>query len=132
MDPETLILTLLVGFEDTPDRAELLEMVRHVRDGRVIEAKDDGIGQQITVSTGATLVGAKTLKPLWELRPRWTFGEIDPQPKAAFIIRAKGGQGESLPTFSLTLADSSLEYRSVAAIAEWLRARLPEGTVILS
>jgi hypothetical protein len=131
LSPDKMILGLLVVMEATKGRDDLIAMLSTLKDGRVLEANDDGIGQSITVSTGVTLVGSASLRAGIVLKPRWTFGEIE-QPDVNFVIRAKSGEGESLPSFSLTLADVTWQAATILKIRDWLRAKLPEGTVILA
>jgi hypothetical protein len=127
--PDKMIQGLLVAMVPTPERDATVAMLSNLRDGRVIEAVDDGIGQAITVKTGVTLVGATPLRSSIVLRPRWTFGEVE-QPEVGFVIRAKSGEGESLPSFSLSVADVEWQADTIIDIRDWLRQGLPEAIIL--
>lgn len=128
-DSEEFVIRVMSGFEDTIDRARLLELVGNLKDEAVAQWDDDGITQKTTVRKGATLGATPVLNP-FGLRPFRTFPEVD-QPESPFILRLRGGSaGAKPPTVSLHECDGGAwRLDAVALVKAWLATNLPESRI---
>jgi hypothetical protein len=88
MDIEKFRLTLMTGFNDTPDRSILLAFISKVTDSNVKTSTDDGVTQTIEAKVGlASFAEVQVPSPL-ELAPIRTFIEV-PQPLSFFVFRMR-------------------------------------------
>ena len=99
-DAESMLIKLQSCFEDTPDRALLLQYAGNIRSREVQTIGDDGVTQEITAKAGVATVAQVVVKNPVQLRPHRTFPEIG-QPESSFVFRVKAG-----PQFALFAADN--------------------------
>ena len=87
MSPESMIPDVMVAFEDTPDRAALLDVLGNVRAGKSITYADDGVTQAVTSRKGIDLDRKAELPSPLKLRPRASYSECT-NPEQAYVFRA--------------------------------------------
>jgi hypothetical protein len=123
MDQETFKIRLAAGFAETPDRETLINFAGNLQDKQIVTSTDDGISQNVTVSTGIGQAEKVEVRPYFDLAPYRTFPEVT-QPTSRFVFRMAPGA-----KCALFEADGGAwKLDAIEAIAQWLAAALPEGT----
>lgn len=91
-DAESFNVAMQSMFQDTEDKATILQVVGNLRDDTIRTMVDDGVSQVTSVRTGvATVCDVKIPNPV-TLKPYRTFLEVE-QPESKFIFRMReGGQ----------------------------------------
>jgi hypothetical protein len=127
---EEFVIGVQVGFVEDATTAALLKLVGTLEAGKVITAEDDGITQKVTASTGLARVGVVDLPNPVTLRPFRTFPEVE-QPESKFIVRARSGNGDALPTVALFPVEDPRWTRDARqSIAAYLSSELPGLTLL--
>ncbi|MDR0477019.1 MAG: hypothetical protein LBH14_03650 [Desulfobulbaceae bacterium] len=122
------ICWLQTGFMPSPDRDHIIAMISHLKGGTSITVSDDGLSQRAAVKSGITRTGTEDVRNILQLRPFQTFCEIE-QPEVSCLIRLKE-DGDNFK-IKITQADGGRwKIAARAAIAAWLREKLPEIPVI--
>lgn len=118
---EQAMIALRSRFQDSPDRAYLLDLMSHLVSGQEVTTEDDGVTQQVKVRTGIQMVGVTQTKPIVCLRPYRTFQEVD-QPESEFLIRL-----DDKRNLTITEADGGMwKLHARETVAAWLRWRFRE------
>jgi len=120
-DAESFNIALQSLFDETEDRAQILEVVGNLRAEDVKTVKDDGVTQQVTAKVGVVRSEEVDVPNPVELKPFRTFREIE-QPASKFVFRLKSGQNGSLPTCALFEADGQFwKLEAIASIKSYLK-----------
>lgn len=125
MDHETFLIGLMANFTETPDRAYLAGIASHIKEGKVRSTLDDGVGQEVTVKSGISVVSSAVIRNRLTLAPFRTFREVE-QPASEFVFRLRGGSETTPPTLALIEADGAKwELDAMENIGRYLRTTLP-------
>lgn len=112
----------------TPDRAKLLTVLGNVRAEQVRTQADDGVTQTVTARQGVAVVAEVPVPNPVVLAPYRTFLEVV-QPASQFVVRLRSGDhGIQVGLFPADGGAWRLE--AIGLVAEYLRANLPEVTVL--
>lgn len=129
---EQFIIQMQSMFEDTDDKAIVMQVAGNVEDKTVANYGDDGVSQKATIKTGLANVEDVIVPNPVKLRPFRTFHEVE-QPVIEFVFRMRNGtNGISCALFE---ADGGAwKNRAVHSIAEYLKKELEnvENVVIMS
>lgn len=127
---EDFIIGLQSCFAPSVDATELLKLASSLASEDRLQVEDSGIAQTVTAKQGISLQQTVPIKPRQRLTPYRTFKEAD-QVESTFILRIKKGN-DGFPLLALFEADGGA-WRSIAQhnVAEWLRAELPEGYLVV-
>ena len=129
-DTESFNVALQSLFDETGDRAKILEVVGNLRAEDVKTVKDDGVTQQVTAKVGVVRSEEVDVPNPVVLKPFRTFREIE-QPASKFVFRLKSGQNGSLPTCALFSADGqSWKLEAIGSIEQFLKDRISHITII--
>lgn len=121
---ESWIITLMSCFDSTPDLVEVLACLSNLRDEKVKQAQDDGLGQIVTTRAGIALVGERRVPTMPALAPRRTFIEVE-QPRSSFVLRLKsGGEGSPMQAGLFEADGGAWRSAAMAGIAGWLKASI--------
>jgi len=133
MDPESFIISLRSLFVQDEVTEQILKLVSNIEDSKVLISSDDGISQTVNAKVGIIRKDNIVIPPIVSLRPYRTFIEIE-QPKSDFMFRMQSGVKEgSPPSIMLGGIDGGAwENQAMASIKQYLKDRLPAGTVILA
>lgn len=89
-DAENFNIAMQSMFQDTEDKATILQVVGNLREDSVRTMADDGVSQVTSVRTGvATVCDVKIPNPV-SLKPYRTFLEVE-QPESKFVFRMREG-----------------------------------------
>lgn len=130
IDVETFIVQLMALFVDTPDRANVLQVVGHLADEAVQDVDDDGVTQIVVTKQGVVRKGTASVPNPVVLAPFRTFRDI-PQPASPFVLRIKSGGEGKPPLCALFEADGGIwKLNAVESIKGWLSENLASIDVI--
>jgi len=127
---ESFRITLLTGYEPTPDRDTILKFISTITDEDIKTSIDDGVSQSATARVGiASLQGVRVPSPV-ELAPIRTFIEV-PQPQSFFIFRMQRGKaGLECGLFEIP---SNWQRTAAVSVKEYLGDLAPlQGYTILA
>ena len=97
---EEFIMYLNTSFANTSaDKQAVIDFVSSVVDNSSVEFNDNGIVQTVTAKVGITQQAEKEIPKYLDLKPIFTFPEVE-QPSLPFILRGKKGR-EGKPEFAL-------------------------------
>lgn len=137
-DSETFIVALLSKFQDSGDRAAIMELVGNIKSSNVKTQADDGVTQTVETRAGLVLSGVRAVPNPVTLTPWRTFAEI-PQPEGAFVLRLKetalerSGLSDKAPAVGLFEADGGAwKLKAIENIRVYLRGQLPKEVHILA
>jgi hypothetical protein len=118
MMPEDFIIKVQTHFEETPEKAAIINMASKIRGKEVKTSEDNGIAQTVTMLNEVGRLEAKDVNPIFALRPRRTFPEAE-QPESPFLFRVRKIEGEA--TLALFAADTGAwKIQAVKNIVEYL------------
>jgi hypothetical protein len=130
MDLESFIIAIQAQFVQDETTAALLALAGNISGDNVSNFNDDGVTQKVIARRGISFVGNVPVPNPVTLAPFRTFLEID-QPASKFVYRMK--QADDSIHCALIEADGgNWKLEAIKRIREWLRERLPEGTIILA
>jgi hypothetical protein len=130
LDLETFIIALQAKFVQDETTAALLALAGNITGDSISNYNDDGATQKVTARRGISFVGNVPVPNPVSLAPFRTFLEID-QPASKFVYRMK--QTDDGILCVLVEADGgNWKLEAIKRIRDWLRMKLPEGTVILA
>lgn len=119
LDQETFIIGLQAHVKDAGDRQYLLDLTSRIAINDQLEITDNGVSQDVTAKTGASLKQIISLKPRVTLAPFRTFREIE-QPSSEFVFRVRKGT-RGTPELALFEADGGAwKLTAMQSIAEYL------------
>lgn len=122
IDQESFIIQMQSMFQNTEDKAIVMQVAGNVEDKTVMNYGDDGITQKATVKTGLASVEDVFVPNPVKLQPFRTFHEVE-QPEIDFVFHMKNGpSGVSCALFE---ADGGAwKFRAVHSIADYLKKEL--------
>ena len=86
LDVEEFQIMLQSRFEDSTNRALVLQLSGSLRSEQSNQIADDGVSQKVTIKRGVATADDVTVKNPVTLRPLRTFYEVE-QPESPFILR---------------------------------------------
>ncbi len=119
MDTDDFQVMLQTCFEESDNRAKVLQLAGNVRKEQSLQTADDGVSQRVTVNAGVCTAADVTVKNPVTLTPFRTFGEVD-QPESPFILRFN----EEARAALFTGDGSAWKLAAVARISDYLKANL--------
>lgn len=131
LEHEDFIIRLQSQFENTDDRAKLMQYVSRLHSDSFVKTEDDGITQRTTVAKGVSgaLVESAQMPAIVELAPFRTFHEIK-QPRSKFLFRLRE-QGRGCPECALFEADGGAwKNQAMLDIKAYLSEKLESLTVV--
>lgn len=132
---EDFTIALQALFQDSHDRARVLQISGLVQDSKVSTQEDDGVTQAVQVKAGLSFKEEMKIPNPVTLVPFRTFREVE-QPASTFILRGKpGGKpgGAAGALFGLFEADGrAWELEAIANIARFLQEKLPNEIRVIS
>jgi hypothetical protein len=125
MAPEQFIINFNVCFqrldEEPGDFDLVLKIASNISSETISTSADDGLTQAVTLKKGISLKESALVKPLVNLRPYRTFGEIQPQIESQFLFRLQQRSPETPPLLALFEADGAKwKLDAMQAIKKWL------------
>ena len=122
IDKESFIIQMQSMFQNTDDKAVVMQAAGNVEDKTVANYGDDGVTQKATIKTGLATVEDILVPNPVKLRPFRTFHEVE-QPDIEFVFRMRNGQnGISCALFE---ADGGAwKFKAVHSIADYLKKEL--------
>ncbi len=122
LDQESFIIQMQSMFQQTDDKAIVMQVAGNVEDKTIANYGDDGVTQKATIKTGLANVEDVFVPNPVRLKPFRTFHEIE-QPVIDFVFRMKNGAcGVSCALFE---ADGGAwKFRTVHSIEEYLKKEL--------
>lgn len=118
-DPESFQIMLQTCFEDSENRALVLQLAGNLRKEQSMQTADDGVSQKVTVNAGVATAADVIVKNPVTLTPYRTFREVA-QPESPFVLRFNEDAQAALFT-----GDGSMwKLEAVNRIAEYLRNNL--------
>lgn len=130
---ESFNIALQSKFEDTEDKAHLLQYVGTIESGTLTEYGDDGISQKAVIKVGISNKKEAIVPNPVVLKPFRTFTEVE-QPASSFIFRMKEDRCEGI-TCALFEADGGVWKReAMENVKAYLKEALKdvEGYTIIS
>jgi hypothetical protein len=109
----------------------VLGIAGKIASGAIRNEDDDGITQTVSVRRGVQLKGEAGLRGVVNLAPYRTFAEID-QVISAFVFRAKEHTDQSILLALFEADGGRWRLDAVAAVAAWLKKRLPTAVQIIA
>ena len=91
LDFDEARIALHAHFMDTEDRAYVLDLLSRIVLGENSEITDNGVTQNVKVSSGVQLMEMEKVKAIVALKPYRTFMEVE-QPDSEFLLRIKGAR----------------------------------------
>nr|DAK85045.1 MAG TPA: hypothetical protein [Caudoviricetes sp.] len=85
-DYERFVIAIRSQFIQTPNTANLLQLLKKVSNIESVETSDDGITQSVVAKQGAMLASDVKISPIIRLAPFRTFIEVE-QPDSDFLFR---------------------------------------------
>lgn len=130
---EEFMVRLQSMFVPTPERDDLLTTVSAISESAVRTTREDGFAQEVNVSKGVQMVGAKRLPNPVNLRPYRTFPEIE-QPESPFVVRARQArEDDERPQLALFESDGGAwRMSAMDALGVWLRDTVGAEVGVLS
>jgi hypothetical protein len=127
---EDFIIGLQACFVESEDCSEIIKLASSLASEERLNVEDTGLSQQVTAKSGISLQQTIPVRPRRRLTPYRTFREAD-QVESTFILRIKKGN-DGFPLLALFEADGGA-WRSIAIhnVAEWMRANLPDGYLVI-
>lgn len=127
LSTEDLIIALQALFEDTEDRATVLQLVGGVASVNATELSDDGVTQHVDIRQGVHRTKVIEAPKRLTLRPFRTFPEVN-QPDSVFFLRLKdGGDGVRAALFEADGGAWRLD--AIGRVDDYLSARLQEAGI---
>ena len=128
MDSESFIIGLMSVFEETADRAKVIEFAS----GLVAESKlmktDTGGTTKVQANQGVVSTSGATDPGVVVLKPFRTFRQI-PQPQSAFIFRYRA-HGDEIELALIEADGGAWKHEAMKNIAEYFANEVPELKVL--
>ena len=119
MDVDEFQIMLQSRFEDSTNRALVLQLSGSLRSEQSNQIADDGVSQKVTIKRGVATADDVTVKNPVTLRPLRTFYEVE-QPESPFILRFNENANAAL----FEGDGGAWKLRAVENIRSWLVAKL--------
>ena len=119
MDQETFQIAVQTCFEESDNRAKVLQLVGNLRKEQSMQTADDGVSQKVTVNAGIVKAADVIVKNPVPLTPFRTFREVE-QPESPFVLRVN----EDAEAALFTGDGSAWKLEAVSRIGEYLRNNL--------
>jgi hypothetical protein len=131
LDHESFLIGVMAHFTNTADRDYLQQISSHIAMEKVRTAVDDGVSQEVTLKSGASMKANATIRNRVALAPFRTFREID-QPVSEFLFRLRGGDEKNPPTLALFEADGGKwQIDAMESIGRYLRTVVPQEVQVV-
>ena len=131
IDHESFLIGVMANFAPTGDRDHLVQVASYIGMEKVRTSSDDGITQEATLKSGASLKTNVPIKNRVQLAPFRTFREIE-QPTSEFLFRLRGGDEKTPPTLALFEADGGKwQIDAMETIGRYFRTVVPQETVVV-
>lgn len=128
MDTETFLIAFRASFHFNENAVKIQQLLSSLTNESSVSVADDGISQVISAKVGAVTRTAVQLPPEIPLIFWRTFREANPV-ESKYMLRLKGESGK-VPHAALFEIDAKWQIETMASIADYLRAALPEATII--
>ena len=129
LNQEEFVIKLMTFFQNNDVKENLLSMISNVQTDHISISQDDGISQEVTIKKGLHFKERAKLPLYLNLKPFWTFPEIETV-EEIFILRLKKNRDDSV-LFALFPAGSlTWKIDLNNKIFEWLKNRLENWTII--
>lgn len=125
-DQESFQIMVQTSFEDSENRAKVLQLVGNLRKEQSMQTADDGVSQKVTVNAGVVKAADVIVKNPVPLTPFRTFREVE-QPESPFILRVD----EEARAALFTGDGSAWKLEAVNRIGEYLKSNLLGYNVIV-
>jgi len=119
MDVDEFQIMLQSRFEDSMNRALVLQLSGSLRSEQSNQIADDGVSQKVTIKRGVATADDVTVKNPVVLKPLRTFYEVD-QPESPFILRFNENANAAL----FEGDGGAWKLRAVENIRAWLAGKL--------
>lgn len=119
MDVDEFQIMLQSRFEDSTNRALVLQLSGSLRSEQSNQIADDGVSQKVTIKRGVATADDVTVKNPVVLKPLRTFYEVE-QPESPFILRFNENANAAL----FEGDGGAWKLRAVENIRNWLVAKL--------
>jgi hypothetical protein len=129
--PEDFLIKFRASFYFNEEATKVQKLCSSLEAGSTVSVSDDGMSQTVVATAGTINKAAVTLPAEGiPLVPWRTFREAAPV-ESKFLLRMKTAK-DSLPHIALFDIDEKWKIDTVQAIAEYLRAELPEAAIIFA
>ena len=125
MDQERFQIMVQTCFEESENRAKVLQLVGNLKKEQNMQVADDGVSQKVTVNAGVVKAADVIVRNPVTLVPFRTFREVE-QPESPFVLRVDENANAAL----FTGDGSAWKLEAVARVGEYLRKNL-EGTNVI-
>lgn len=126
MDQENFQVMVQTCFEESENRAKVLQLVGNLRKEQSMQTADDGVSQKVTVNAGVVKAADVIVRNPVPLTPFRTFREVE-QPESPFVLRVN----EEARAALFTGDGSAWMLQAVARIGEYLRHNLQGYNVVV-
>jgi hypothetical protein len=129
MPAEKFLIDFRTSFLFNDDAVKVCTVISNLESGATVNVADDGLSQAIEIKSGTLSKTPVTLPADGiPLIPWRTFRDAAPV-ESKFLLRLKGIK-DSLPQVALYDIDQKWKLDTANSVADWLRAKLPDATVI--
>lgn len=127
---DEFMIFLQTRFEDTPERQKLLSFISKIKGCEVTTVDDDGIAQNVAVSSGFNRLADQVAPQFVDLVRQQTFAEVE-QPSAKYLLRLrKSSQG--LPEVALfETRDPAVELEAMSRVEEYMHQELAKTDLLI-
>jgi hypothetical protein len=127
--PEDFLIKFRSSFYFNEEAVKVQKLCSTVESGSAVAIADDGMSQQVTVTSG-TITKAPVTLPVEgvPLIPWRTFREVPPV-ESRFLLRMKGAK-DQMPRIALFEIDDKWKLDTVEAIRKYLTAKIPGAKII--
>lgn len=127
--PEEFIIKFRASFLFNEEAVKVQQLCSTLEAGSTVSVADDGISQTVVIATGTINKTPVTLPAEGvPLIPWRTFRDAAPV-ESKFLLRMKTMK-DSLPRIALFEIDEKWRLDTIGAIREYLKAQLPDATII--
>ena len=127
---ESFIIKLQTCFEETDNRDALLSLVSNFVTKDTLEIKDNGVGQEVNITSGVSLEQTTEIQPIIALTPKRTFQGVD-QVESLFLFRARKDTNVCLFEADGGAWKDTARSRIVAFLTEILETLVDENKVAI-
>lgn len=128
---ENFTIALMMAFDETPAREQLIRIVGNMTAERIWQSTDDGFSQEVAQKAGISLVKREQITNPFMLSPHRTFPEVA-QPMSPFIFRAHQVGPDKLPQVALYECDNDVwKLEAIKSIASWLTKAFEKESIAI-
>lgn len=127
---DEFMILLQTVFYDTPERQKLLSFVSKIKGSEVTTVDDDGIAQNVAVSSGFNRLADQVAPQFVDLVRQQTFAEVE-QPSAKYLLRLRKSS-RGLPEIALfETRDPAVELEAMSRVAEYMSRELAQTDLLI-